>query len=113
MDAREKTKQRMAARKAISDFFSQKRKALGVKSLFDFSLENVTKRKFMVEMNAIGRDAELAAMALSDKGKDWQPVFENAKKKFEELKDRTVKGLMPGEAIGKPLEAIASIIRSL
>ncbi len=113
MDAREKMKQRLAAKKEIREFFSSKRKALGAGSIFDFSIENSVKRKLLGGMNSIGRDAEIKAMALVDRGDAWEPALDEAKQKLEKLKQDILKGLMQGDAAGKPYEKIAELIRSL
>lgn len=113
MGGKTKMKARIEARNTISHFFRDKRKALGVKPFFNFSPDNMIKRQFLVQMNSISRTAEIKAMSLVDKGAEWQTVFEEAQIKFEKLKKDTVKGLMLGEAIGKPNEAVARLIMSL
>ena len=113
MDGQAKLKARIGARNTISHFFRDKRKALGVKPFFNFSPDNMIKRRFLVQMNAISRTAELKAMSFVDKGADWQTVFEKAKTDFEKLKVETGRSLMVGEAIGKPNEDVARLIMSL
>lgn len=105
---------RVAARKLIQDFFTDKRKNLRVGGIWDFSLENRVKRQFLGEMNEIAKDLEMEAMAKAEKGDTGESVLKKAKEKFEKLQEDFTKNLGHGDpVIGKPYEKLIEIINGL
>jgi len=95
---------RLEARRAVQDFFWEKREAL------DRVPDKQIRKLFLAEMNSIARDLEVKAMALAERGEDWKGVLEEARQEFEKLKQEYLKRLGGKDPVDAPnLETVRAI----